>query len=117
MTQYYRLVFNGEVLEGHQIGDVKKKLASLLKTDERGIERFFSGKPNIIKKDVDYETAMKFRKVFEKAGAKLSLDMGKTPAQPEAEAVKEKSAFVESGGMTCPSSLASGIASPSTLYT
>jgi uncharacterized protein YbjQ (UPF0145 family) len=88
MTEKYNLVFNGEILEEHQIEDVKQKLAPLLKTDEKGIERLFSGKSTVIKKDVDYETAMKFRKAFKKIGAKLNFDMGKPTVKPDAETLK-----------------------------
>jgi len=88
MTEKYNLVFNGEILEEHQIENVKQKLAPLLKTGEKGIERLFSGKSTVIKKDVDYKTAMKFRKAFEKTGAKLNLDMAKPAVKPDAETLK-----------------------------
>jgi len=90
MAEKYNLVFNGEILEGHQIEDVKQKLAPLLKTDEKGIERLFSGKPTVIKKDVDYETAIKFRKAFKKIGAKLNFDMSQPSVSPDAETLKSR---------------------------
>jgi len=102
MTEKYNLVFNGEILEEHQIENVKQKLAPLLKTDEKGIERLFSGKSTMIKKDVDYKTAMKFRKAFEKIGAKLNLDMSKPAVKPEAETVKIEPQPDESNMATCP---------------
>ena len=90
MAEKYNLVFNGEVLEEHQIEDVKQKLAPLLKTDEKGIERLFSGKSTVIKKGVDYETAAKFRKAFAKIGAKLNLEMGQPTVSPDAETLKSR---------------------------
>jgi hypothetical protein len=63
------VVFEGEILEGRQVQEVKRALAKLYSAGEDKIERFFSGKRLAIKKDVDYETAMKYAKAFERAGA------------------------------------------------
>lgn len=67
--QLYKVVFEGEILEGSQVQEVKRALAKLYNTTEDQVERFFSGKRMAIKKDVDYETAMKYVKTFERAGA------------------------------------------------
>ena len=67
--QLYRVVFEGEILEGSQVQEVKRALAKLYNRSEDQIERFFSGKRLAVKKDVDYETAMKYVKAFERAGA------------------------------------------------
>ncbi|MCG6917536.1 MAG: DUF2939 domain-containing protein [Deltaproteobacteria bacterium] len=67
--QLYKVVFEGEILEGSQVQEVKRALAKLYNTTEDQVERFFSGKRLAIKKDVDYETAMKYVKAFEQAGA------------------------------------------------
>jgi thiol-disulfide isomerase/thioredoxin len=68
-AQRYRLVFEGEILEGLQTEEVKRGLATLFKASEAQIERFFSGKRLAVKKDVDHKTAMKYLKAFERAGA------------------------------------------------
>ena len=65
----YRVVFEGENAEGLQVQDVKRSLANLFRTTEDRIEWFFSGKRLAIKKDVDYQTAMKYVEAFERAGA------------------------------------------------
>jgi hypothetical protein len=67
--QRYRVVFAGEIFEGRQVQEVKRALAKLYNTGEDKIERFFSGKRLAIKKNVDHETAMKYVKAFERAGA------------------------------------------------
>jgi hypothetical protein len=67
--QLYKVVFEGELLEGSQVQEVKRALAKLYNTREDQVERFFSGKRLAVKKDVDYETAMKYVKAFERAGA------------------------------------------------
>jgi hypothetical protein len=67
--QLYRVVFEGEILEGSQVQEVKRALAKLYNISEDRVERFFSGKRLAVKKDVDYETAMQYVKAFERAGA------------------------------------------------
>ena len=68
-AQRYRVIFEGEILKGLQVEEVKRGLATLFKASEDKIERFFSGKRLAIKKDVDHETAMKYLKAFERVGA------------------------------------------------
>ena len=67
--QLYRVVFEGEILEGSQVQEVKRALAKLYNKTEDQVEHYFSGKRLTVKKDVDYETAMKYVKAFERAGA------------------------------------------------
>ncbi len=86
----YKVVFEGEILEGSQVQEVKKALAKLYNAGEDKIERFFSGKRLAIKKDVDYETAMKYVKAFEQAGAVCRIEEIETPAGLEQPLVLEK---------------------------
>lgn len=72
--ELYRVVFTGEVLEGHDAGDVKRALAALYRADVSKMEALFTGKPVIVKKDVDYETAEKWRRAYERAGAKCLVE-------------------------------------------
>jgi glutaredoxin len=67
--QLYRIVFEGEILEGSQVQEVKRALAKLYNKRKDQVERYFSGKRLTVKKDVDYDTAMKYVKAFERAGA------------------------------------------------
>jgi uncharacterized protein YbjQ (UPF0145 family) len=73
MKMRYQVVFEGKTVAGKGIDSVKKRLMGLLKTDARGIDRLFSGKPVVIKKNVDAATAEKFRNAFEAAGAVCSV--------------------------------------------
>ena len=72
--QLYRVVFEGEILEGSQVQEVKRALAKLYNKTEDQAERFFSGKRFMVKKDVDYDTAMKYVKAFERAGAVCKVE-------------------------------------------
>jgi hypothetical protein len=88
--QLYKVVFEGEILEGRQLQEVKTALAKMYNAGEDKIERFFSGKRLAIKKDVDYETAMKYVKAFERAGAVCRIEEIQTPASLEQPLTLEK---------------------------
>ena len=88
--QLYKVVFEGEILEGRHLQEVKTALAKMYNAGEDKIERFFSGKRLAIKKDVDYETAMKYVKAFERAGAVCRIEEIQTPAGLEQPLTLEK---------------------------
>ena len=74
MSIRYNVIFDGKTTRGRDVGRVKESLKSLLKTDDRGIDRLFSGRPVIIRKNVDAASAEKFQKAFEGAGAVVRLE-------------------------------------------
>ena len=103
MSKRYNLVFDGSIMEGENIEKVKKNIAALLKIDETQIGRFFTKKPVVIKKDVGKETALKFKKAFEKAGAILTLEAVASTARPEAADAAAESMSRASDTTACPS--------------
>ncbi len=64
----YKLVFDGTISDGYQVDDVKKNLAMLLKANEQQIELLFSKPEVVIKKNLDYESALKYQMAMQKAG-------------------------------------------------
>jgi tetratricopeptide (TPR) repeat protein len=65
----YCIVFKGEVKPGENVEAVKENLSNLFKVKKGKIDRFFSGRVIVIKKDVDLKTAKKFESAFLQAGA------------------------------------------------
>ena len=61
MTERYRLVFRGEVLEGQHKAVVKQRLGVVLKLDGERLDALFTGKAVTIRKDADADTAAHFR--------------------------------------------------------
>jgi hypothetical protein len=106
----YNLVYDGKVQEGLGVARVKQNLTSLFKIDPRKVERLFTGKPMVIKKGVDYDTAMKYQHALRRAGAICAVEQtaAQSPAPPpppaatpeEADAAAERQpleARVENG--------------------
>lgn len=86
MSERFRLLFRGEILEGQHKAVVKKRLAKLLGIDEDRASRLFTGKPVVIKKDADRATAARYQAEFKSAGARLRV-AGGTPAAAAASPV------------------------------
>jgi len=69
----YKIIFKGKIAEGYRIEDVKQNLASLYKVNVGEIDRLFTGRPIVIKQDLDYQTSVYDREIFEKTGAICSV--------------------------------------------
>ncbi|MEZ4524470.1 MAG: heavy metal-binding domain-containing protein [Desulfobacterales bacterium] len=78
----YDLIFEGKVAEGQNRSTVAKNLMNLLKTDQSGVKRLFSGEPAVIKKGMDRETAMKYKQAVNKAGALCRIEETGAPPAP-----------------------------------
>ena len=100
----YRVVFEGKIAEGLQVQEVKRNLASLFRTSEDQIERFFSGKRLAIKKDVDYQTAVKYVEALERAGAicKAEALEPQTDLEPSLELEKDVAKASQPDVIICP---------------
>jgi hypothetical protein len=93
----YRVVFEGRVAEGQDLGLVKKRLASIFKTDIKNVEKMFKGR-TVIKKNVPLETCKKVRLAFGKAGAvckivpeeTISFDINEVEPEEEKPAAAPK---------------------------
>ncbi len=73
MSEQYRLVFQGELVEGQHAAVVKKRLAAVLKLDDERMSVLFSGKVVVVKKATDAKTAARYQEVFNKAGGRLRV--------------------------------------------
>jgi hypothetical protein len=69
MAALYDVIFEGKVAPGKDLESVKKAMMNLLKMDSQGIERIFSGRPISLKNGVNADTAKKYQKALEAAGA------------------------------------------------
>jgi len=66
---HYNLIFQGKIIEGASLEEVKNNVAKLFKADAAKTATLFSGKSIVIKKNLDKETTKKYLSVFKKAGA------------------------------------------------
>ncbi|MEQ9396539.1 hypothetical protein [Haliea sp.] len=73
MAARFDVLFAGQLLEGCDAATVRANLGRLFKADEATLEKLFSGKPQILKRDADEATARKYQQALEKAGARAEL--------------------------------------------
>lgn len=82
-TPHYDIYFRGECLEGFEPQHVKRQLALLFKASPEKIQQLFSGKVVALRKNLDKASAIKFKQIVEKAGAKIYI---KAVESPQADA-------------------------------
>lgn len=83
--QHFEVVFRGDVEPGQSVMDVKEGLAKLFKADPARIEQMFSGKPVVIKGNLDEETALHYQSSLQKVGAIVEIRSNQ-PADSAAQA-------------------------------
>lgn len=79
MTDTYRLVFQGEMLDGFEPVDVMARVAHALDTDEHGMAELFSGRPVLLQQGVDGVQAHRYVLRFAALGARLRLEPETAP--------------------------------------
>ncbi len=69
----YQITFDGAIGNGCNFEGVKEKLSANFNKDIEAIERLFRGKPVVLKKDLEYDTALKYKEILEKSGALCNI--------------------------------------------
>ena len=84
MSDVYRLVFRGEVLEGQHPAVVRKRLGEAGGFAADALDKLFSGRPVVVKREADTATAARYQALFRKAGARLRVLPVEAAASAEA---------------------------------
>ncbi len=69
----FDIIFRGDIVFGHQIADVKKRLMQLFKADAAKVDALFSGAALPLKRNLDQAAAEKYQAVLLKAGAQVDV--------------------------------------------
>lgn len=69
MEERYNVYFAGQVMAGFDARVVRDKLAKIFNADKATLDKLFSGKDQLIKRDCDAATAAKYKQALERAGA------------------------------------------------
>lgn len=81
-TPLYDIIFRGDIMPGHQLPNVKAKLAQLFKADEQKINALFTGAAVPLKKNLEKISAEKYQAVLRQAGADVQISpAGKVKAK------------------------------------
>ncbi|MCB1841712.1 MAG: hypothetical protein KDI09_02025 [Halioglobus sp.] len=69
MATRYTVYYAGQIIEGHAAPAVRSGLATLFNADEATLDKLFSGKVQILKRDCDASTAGKYQQAMARVGA------------------------------------------------
>lgn len=65
----FDVVFRGQIVRGLDESVVKSNLVSLFKSSPEAVDKLFNGSEVVVRKELDYATAMKYQSALKKAGA------------------------------------------------
>ena len=71
--ELFEIAISGEILDGENPEDVKARIGKMFNADEAKIAQLFSGNRVVIKKNVDQQTAAKYKNALNKAGAACEI--------------------------------------------
>jgi hypothetical protein len=71
--EFYEVIFRGDLLAGQSVIEVKQRLAQLFNADATRIDQMFSGRPVVVKRNLDMETAERYQSTLLKAGALVDI--------------------------------------------
>ncbi len=80
MEEHYNVYFAGQVMDGFELNTVRDKLAKVFNADQTTLDKLFCGKPQLIKRDCDKATALKYKQALERAGAIPVIKRAEPPA-------------------------------------
>lgn len=85
MESSHRIVFRGEIIEGFDAEEVKLSAQSRLGASPSQIEQLFSGRPAILKKDLDAASGERYLALLAHIGMRASLEPQGDEAGPAPE--------------------------------
>ncbi|MEM6708669.1 MAG: hypothetical protein AAF648_07775 [Pseudomonadota bacterium] len=100
MSESFRLVFQGEVAADQHVAVVRKRLAKLLKANDKTLDALFSGEAVVLRKAIDAAGAAKFQAAFKQVGARLRVQPLNAAVPKPVDAESAKSAERAAGEET-----------------
>ena len=92
MEGNFDVILTGELSPGQELETVIPRLASMFKSSEKGIQQLLARAPVAIKKQVDSDTANKYRAAVERAGVVCVLEAQQPPGPVEPVSAPEQPA-------------------------
>ncbi len=71
--ELYNIVFKGELVRSFELDAVKKNVGQLFKMQGPKLDALFSGKTIVLKRNLSFDAATKYRVAIKKAGARVDL--------------------------------------------
>lgn len=82
MQETYNIHFAGDIADGESIEEVRRKVGALFNAREATLDKLFSGKKQLIKRNCTKDEALKYQSAMQRAGALATI----TVAKPDGDA-------------------------------
>ncbi|MEM8561769.1 MAG: hypothetical protein AAGF57_06020 [Pseudomonadota bacterium] len=113
MDERYNVYFLGQLQEGQQPHTVRANVAKLFNANEPTLTKLFSGHPQLIKRNCDRATALKYKQAIEKAGATPIIQTADAlPSEAEQAPVETRRPDTEARQPTAAEKIAALAAAP-----
>ena len=81
--ELFEVAFSGRISEGANLQEVKERIGKMFNADGAKLDQLFSGRRIVIKKNIDQQTAQKYKSAFQQAGAECEIETASAvPAKP-----------------------------------
>ena len=70
------IVFRGDIVPGNTMVEVRDNLRELFKADDAQLAKLFSGRPVVIRRNLDEDAAKRYQQAMERAGAVVQVRQG-----------------------------------------
>ena len=78
MPENYNIYFSGEIAAGEALSDVRDRVGALFNARDNTLDKLFSGKTQLIKRNCSIDEARKYQAAMRRAGALATI----APAEP-----------------------------------
>ncbi len=88
MSDTYSVVITGNLIPGFDLESVQSSLSELFKINREKVKLYLSGKPNVLKRSTDHQTAAKYKTKIEQLGASVELHKSSSASKQTLKASK-----------------------------
>lgn len=81
MLETYNIYFAGDIAEGESIGEVRRKVGALFNAREATLDKLFSGRKQLIKRNCSKDEALKYQTAMRRAGALATITVASDSAE------------------------------------
>lgn len=82
MQETYNIYFAGEIADGESLEDVRRRVGALFNARDATLDKLFSGRTQLIKRNCSHDEALKYQAAMQRAGALATI----TPTDTDANA-------------------------------
>lgn len=92
MQETYNIYFAGDIADSESLDDVRRRVGALFNARDATLDKLFSGRTQLIKRNCSHDEALKYQAAMQRAGALATITPAGTPAPSDHSAPENVSA-------------------------